>query len=249
MTRQKASLTPVKTAHMVTILQLIHQRPGISKPEICEYTGLMPSTVHTTVAGLLADKLIVPKGTAASRGGRRASQYYLASDIGCVGSISIRLNHLEVGIFDLTLQPLVREELPVAMDELGPETYTGKAVQMLESCIAKLGLPREKILGVGVTLPGPVDFRTGVVQQLCRAPKWQQFPIAERLRQSLNCPVVVDKDAYAVLDLLAQTGKVNRTDSCAYLAICEGIGSAPDDQRTGLSRGAQPGPAKSAILR
>ena len=182
--------------------------------------------MHTTVAGLLADKLIVPKGTAASRGGRRASQYYLASDIGCVGSISIRLNHLEVGIFDLTLQPLVREELPVAMDELGPETYTGKAVQMLESCIAKLGLPREKILGVGVTLPGPVDFRTGVVQQLCRAPKWQQFPIAERLRQSLNCPIVVDKDAYAVLDLLAQTGKVNRTDSCAYLAICEGIGSA-----------------------
>ena len=222
----KSSLTPVKTAHLVTILQLIHSRPGITKPEICDLTGLMPSTVHTTVAHLLADQLVVCRGTAASRGGRRANQYHLAPNIGCVGSMSIRLNHLEVGIFDLSLQPLVREEIPLVMNDLGPETYTSKAVQLLESCLDKISLPREKILGVGVTLPGPVDFHTGIVQQLCRAPKWQQFPIAERLRQSLGMPVIVDKDVYAVLDLLAQTDKVKNTDCCAYLAICEGIGSA-----------------------
>jgi predicted NBD/HSP70 family sugar kinase len=226
MAPRKSSLTPVKTAHLVAILQLIHSHPGISKPEICDHTGLMPSTVHTSVAHLLADKLVVCQGTAASRGGRRANQYQLAPDIGCVGSISIRLNYLEVGIFNLSLEPLVREEISLAMTQFGPETYTSKAVQLLESCMEKISLPREKVLGVGVTLPGPVDFRTGVVQQLCRAPKWQQFPIAERMRQSLGCPVVVDKDAYAVLDLLSQTGKVKNTDCCAYLAICEGIGSA-----------------------
>ncbi|MCE5343085.1 MAG: ROK family transcriptional regulator [Eubacteriales bacterium] len=218
--------TSVKSAHLITILELIHRQPGITKPELCNQTGLMPSTVHGAVAQLLADKIIVRQGTAASSGGRRASQYRLAANIGCVGSISIRLNHLEVGIFDLFLQPLARAELPLAMSETGPESYTEQAVRLLENCMAQTSFPREKLLGVGVTLPGPVDFRTGVVQQLCGAPRWQQFPMAQRLRQSLNCPIVVDKDVYAVLDLLAQTGEIQNTRCSAYLSICEGIGSA-----------------------
>ena len=226
MDSSKTTHNTVKTEHMVTILHLIHRHPGITKPELCSQTGLMPSTVHGAVARLLEDKLIVRHGAAASNGGRRAGQYRLAPDIGYVGSISIRLNHLEVGIFSLSLQPLAQAELPLAMADQGPESYTGQAVKLLESCMEQNHLPRGKLLGVGVTLPGPVDFRTGVVQQLCRAPMWQQFPIGQRLQQALGCPVVVDKDAYAALELLAQTGEIQNTQSCAYLSICEGIGSA-----------------------
>jgi len=226
MTPRKIQRTPVKTAHLVTLLQLIHREPGISKPEMCNRTGLMPSTVHGAVARLLEEKLVVCQGMAASSGGRRASQYRLAEDIGCVGSVSIRLNHLEAGVFDLSLKPIAREEIPLSMEAIGPETYTGHAVRLLEGCLARAGLAREKLLGIGVTLPGPVDHRTGVVQQLCSAPKWQQFPIAERLKQSMGCPVVVDKDVYAVLELLAQTGEIHNPRCSAYLSICEGIGSA-----------------------
>jgi len=226
METENMSKTFVKTDHLINILQLVHRYPGISKPELCTHTGLMPSTVHGAIARLLSDHLIVCQGMAASSGGRRASQYRLASGIGCVGSISMRINHLEVGVFDLSLQSLARAEMPIAMADSGPETYTGQAVQLLESCMAQTGLPREKLLGVGVTLPGPVDFRTGVIQQLCSAPKWQQFPMAERLRQSLSCPIVVEKDVYAAVEYLAQTGEIENTRSCAYLAICEGIGSA-----------------------
>jgi predicted NBD/HSP70 family sugar kinase len=223
---KKAAHPPAKTVHLDTILQLIHRYPGISKPELCDHTGLMPSTVHGAVARLLADKLIVCQGMAASSGGRRASQYRLSPSIGYVGSLSIRLDRLEAGVFDLSLKPLARAELPLSMADNGPETYTGQAAQLLESCMAKIRFPREKLLGIGVALPGPADFRTGTVQQLCSAPKWQQFPLADRLRRSFRCPVVVDKDVYAVLDLLAQTGEIQNTHCCAYLSICEGIGSA-----------------------
>jgi len=226
MDSKKGMQTFVKPDHLVNILQLIHKHPGISKPELCAQTGLMPSTVHVAVARLLEQKLIVCQGMAASSGGRRASQYRLATGIGCVGSISMRLNHLEVGVFDLSLKTLARAEMPISMADSGPETYTGQAVQLLESCLAQSGVQRDKLLGVGVTLPGPVDYRTGAVLQVCSVPRWQQFPVAERLRQSLNCPVVVDKDVYAAVEYLAQTGEIQNTRSCAYLAICEGIGSA-----------------------
>lgn len=222
----KTQKVPVKWAHLKTLLELIHRRPGISKPEMCEQTGLMPSTVHGAVAKLLDDKLIVCRGMAESSGGRRAGQYRVAPDIGFVGSLSMRLNHLEAGVFDLSLNQLAHAEMPLSMADTGPETYTGQALQLLESCIQQIEYPREKLLGIGVTLPGPVDFQTGVVQELCSAPKWQQFPVADRLQQTFHCPVVVDKDVYAALELLVQTGEIQNTDNCAYLSICEGIGSA-----------------------
>ncbi|NLI20811.1 MAG: ROK family transcriptional regulator [Clostridiales bacterium] len=223
---QNETQTFVKTAHLVTILQLIHRQPGISRPELCKRTGLMPSTMHVAIVKLMADGLIVTQGMAASNGGRRANQYRLAPGIGCVGSISIRLNRMEAGVFDLSLQMLAREEIELSLATLGPETYTGQAVQLLERCMAQIRLPREKLLGVGVTLPGPVDTRTGVIQQISGAPKWRQFPMGERLRQALNCPIVTDKDVYAALVLLTQTGQIQYPGSCAYLSICEGIGSA-----------------------
>ena len=226
MPTEKTTQNAVKAEHLLTILQLIYRKPGITKPDISTETGLMPSTVHGAVARLLEDDLIVQQGMAASNGGRRASQYRLADQIGFVGSINIRLNRLEVGVFSLNLKAQAEAELPLSMAELGPETYTGQAVQLLESCLADSGIPRDKLLGIGVTLPGPVDYRTGVVQQLCRAPRWQQFPIAQRLQQAFGCQVVVDKDVYAVLALLAQTGELPNTQNCAYLSICEGIGSA-----------------------
>ena len=60
--------TSVKTDHSVAILRLIHLQPGITKPELCNQTGLMPSTVHGAVAKLLDDQLIVRQGMAASNG-------------------------------------------------------------------------------------------------------------------------------------------------------------------------------------
>jgi predicted NBD/HSP70 family sugar kinase len=216
----------VKTTHLVNMLQLINRTPGITKPEICAASGLMPSTVHGAVERLMADGLLVRTGSAASKGGRRAGQYRLAADIGCVGGVNVRLNHLEVSMFDLSLTPLAQATLPIAMAEQGPETYTGQIVRLLESCLAQTGLPREKLRGIGVTLPGPVDSRTGEALQLCGAPRWQHFPIGQRLREAMGCPVVVDKDVYAVLELFAQTGEVHAGSSCAYLSVCEGIGSA-----------------------
>lgn len=223
---EKNTQPAIKTAHLASILQLINQKPGITKPEICAAAGLMPSTVHGAVARLLSDGLVARMGTAASSGGRRAGQYRLASDIGCVGGVNVRLRHLEVGVFDLSLGQLSQATLEISMADLGPETYTGQILRLLESCMAQTGLPREKLRGIGVTLPGPVDYRTGEALQLCGAPRWQHFPIGQRLREAMGCPVVVDKDVYAVLDLFAQTGEVQAPRCSAYLSVCEGIGSA-----------------------
>ena len=223
---EKNSPPLVKTAHLVTVLQLINRQPGITKPELSALTGLMPSTVHGAVLRLMADGLLTRMGTAASKGGRRAGQYRLAQDIGYVGGVNVRLRHLEVAIFDLSLTQLAQATLPITIAEQGPETYTSQIVRLLKRCMAQTGKPCEKLLGIGVTLPGPVDHRTGEALQLCGAPRWQHFPIGQRLSENMGCPVEVDKDVYAVLALFAQTGEVKPGGSCAYLSVCEGIGSA-----------------------
>ena len=140
--------------------------------------------------------------------------------------------------------------LPLAMAEQGPETYTGQIVRLLESCMAQTGKPRGKLLGVGVTLPGPVDNRTGEVLQLCGVPTLAAVsPLGQRLREAIGCPVVVDKDVYAVLEFVRPDGR--GAEHRRQLRVPERVRGhrlRGDDQRAGVPRRATASPGKSATL-
>src|SRR5262249_62187503 len=60
--------------------------------------------------------------------------------------------------------------------------------------------PGQPLLGVGVALPGPVEFPTGRVVGPARMPGWSGVDPDDYLRQSfgdVRGPVIVDNDAKA----------------------------------------------------
>ncbi len=217
---------PAQWNHQKNVLKLVQRHPGISKPQLCQLTGLTPSAIHT-IMGLLEKKNVVSlAGAAASSGGRRAMRYTINNGLGAVLGISIRIDQLEVGIFDLQLHLLHRACVSVAMSGMGPETYTSVITQAVRELISKSGMDNDYFLGIGVSIPGPVEYATGTVQEIAAAPLWQQFPLADRLSDALRLPVIVDKDVYSGIRYLEYSGKMRRTACTAYLSICEGIGSA-----------------------
>jgi glucokinase len=57
--------------------------------------------------------------------------------------------------------------------------------------------PGSNVAGIGVTSPGPLDPRTGVVINPPNLPCWRDFPLAEEIRRAYKVPVTVDNDANA----------------------------------------------------
>ena len=211
---------------MQTILRALLRTPGSTKPRLCEVAGLPPSTVHHAMAELEAAGLVCEYGVAASGGGRRAIRYKINGEIGLLAAASIRIDQMEIGIYDICGVCLFSTVKNIGCGTMGPETYTSEIAAAMQAAFHAAGLEMNRCVGAGVCVPGPVDFEAGIVLQLSGAPMWQQFPLADRLREALQVPVVVDKDVYACMHHLEQCGQLRSSRCAVYLSICEGIGSA-----------------------
>lgn len=216
----------IKREHYKTVLRLIQRHPDISKPQIANKTGLTPSAVHGIVSYLERKGVIACTGSQGSSGGRKPFCYAIPKELGFFVGVSIRVDRLEIGLFDMNLGLTRKNAYPLSLGETGPETYASFAAQAIEQEISNGSVRMEDCFGVGVTVPGPVDFEKGTVLEIAAAPLWQQYPLAHRLSDALALPVAVDKDVYAGIRYLEHAGKLKRRECAAFLSICEGIGAA-----------------------
>ena len=105
--------------------------------------------------------------------------------------------------------------------ERGPDAMTadflGRARELLEMHAA--------IDAVGVSVGGPMNPLTGVVISPPHLPGWENVPLADRLRDELGLPVVVEHDAAACLEAEWLWGAARGTTHAAYLTCGTGCGA------------------------
>ncbi|WP_448626462.1 ROK family protein [Geodermatophilus sp. URMC 64] len=115
----------------------------------------------------------------------------LAADLGAA--------HATVAVCDLAGQPLAEtfhDDLRLAD---GPDPVLKWMEQRWGEMLADAGVDPSRILGIGVSVPGPVDVATGrVVQHTAVMPGWQDYPIRDHLERQFEVTCVVDNDANAM---------------------------------------------------
>ena len=99
----------------------------------------------------------------------------------------------------------------------------------------------EKISGIGICAPGPLDPRTGVVINPPNLPGWRNFPLAAEVEKICSLPVRVDNDgnAAALAEALWGAGRGFRNVFCATIGTGIGTGIVFDGRiyhgRTGAA--------------
>ena len=121
-------------------------------------TGLSRSTVSTIVAALQAEGIVVDRdadGRAAAGGGRPPAPIALYPAAGLALGVDFGKRHLAVALADLSHELLAEEwrEMP---DDYDATTGMGRAAELVELVLGAAGADRERVLGVGMGLPGPV---------------------------------------------------------------------------------------------
>lgn len=110
------------------------------------------------------------------------------------------------------------------------ETQVEKGADYIVRCIAELveraiaDTPRERILGIGIAAPGPLDPRTGIVIQTPNLIGFEDYPLRERLAELTGLPTVVENDANAAAVGEHRFGAGRGYSHLVYLTISTGIG-------------------------
>lgn len=176
------------------ILTLIKDRGPISRVELARLTSISHTAISTNVRTLLKQGLVMERDWGDSTGGRKPVLLEFQPKGRHVVGIDIGKSHLNVALADLSGEVLVRSS--EALTSPGESHVFERLFGMVDRMIPR-GLKKDRVLGVGVSVPGIVEHTRG----LCRWSihlGWENVPVGERIAERYGVASFVEKDSNAV---------------------------------------------------
>lgn len=177
---------------LAAVLDAVRTHRGVTQPRLVEQVGLGRSVVAQRVAELEAAGLIEGDGLDPSSGGRAPRRLRLRSGNGVVLGVDVAVTELVVGLADLAGGILAKRQRHIDVAD-GPERVLATAEAVADELIATVAGDRP-VWAIGVGLPGPVEFRTGLPVAPPIMPGWDGYPVRGRLAARFRAPVWVDND-------------------------------------------------------
>ena len=209
---------------LVSILDEIRQARSRSRAELVARTGLSRGIVAQRVAELIELGLVVDDEIGPSTGGRPPRQMTFHADAGHVLVADLGATSIDVAITDLEGRILGHRDEPSDI-AAGPEACLQRVDELFEELTtATRDLPG-RLWGIGIGIPGPVEFRSGRPVSPPIMPGWDGYPVRERFVARHAAPVWVDND----VNLLAlgewRSGIAVGHDNVIVVKIGTGIGA------------------------
>jgi len=209
-----------ENAIQARLLRLLRDEGSLSRVDLTERLEVSRTTVAAEVSRLAELGLVRDAGPAASRGGRRSTMVDLSPDLRFVG-VAVGATSLEVAVTDARLEVCDRRSEAIDVRR-GPEEVLARVLLLTRELMDGQGGGRPA--GVGVGVPGPVDFHSGVPVSPPIMPGWDAYPVRDAVVRELGCPVVLDNDVN-LMALGEQRGGVARgARDFLFVKIGTGIG-------------------------
>lgn len=217
------------------IFQILREGSARTKAELAAMTGLARSTVSSRVDALLATGLIHPAGEAASTGGRPPARVAFNPRAGTIIAIDLGATHASIAISDLAAT-ILTSSTRVLDIALGPDTVLSEVLKDAQRLLDEVN-GSQRLVGVGIGVPGPVEHSTGTPTNPPIMPGWDQFDVPAFVQETFNVPVLVDNDVN-ILALGEQALSWPGVDDLIFVKVATGIGAGIISGGA-LQRGAQ----------
>ncbi|MFF2299865.1 ROK family transcriptional regulator [Arthrobacter sp. efr-133-R2A-120] len=180
------------TEYSSSILSMIASGRATSRADLARTLNLAPSTITIKVNELMEAGLISESGSGSATGGRRPTLLELVPDAGFILAADLGAHHLWVGKLNLSGNLLVSEIRTIDIND-GPEVVLPQAAAMMRALSDPAVDP--PLRGVGMSLPGPVNFALGALDSPSRMRGWHEFKVRNWLAEEFGTLAVVDNDA------------------------------------------------------
>ncbi len=220
---RKGNQKLVKSINRNIVLNIVRQHGPISRADAARMSQLYPATVSSIVNDLIAEGFVREAGLGDSTGGRQPVMIELNRGVYVACGASIEAGRMRVCLTDLDARVLERAERPLMWQE-GPRKNLADIASAVQEIIRRAEVPSEKVLGVGVVYPGPVDTSTGTILASPHMPGWGGFSLRAALEDELHCDILVDNDANAAAWGEKWFGAARGYSSFLYIMADYGLG-------------------------
>ncbi|AQR94854.1 MULTISPECIES: ROK family transcriptional regulator [Clostridium] len=209
----------IKETNRKKIITLLLEKNEITKLDISRILDISITTVSTNITELKNEGIVEDVRHLESTGGRKAIAVKLSEN--CKFSIGIALTPNNIKIALVNLKKEIIEKLKIRHKNNGIENLIEIINENIALLMEKHNLDSEKILGIGISLPGTVDFENGIIKYSYLL-GIKDFNLKEKF-EYLNVPIYVDNEA----NLSAYYEFLNRKNilkNLLYVSITDGLG-------------------------
>lgn len=223
---QGTNLQYANSFNIRIVIEAIRLYGPVSRGEVAKKTQLTAQTV-TNITKKLMEGNLIKEGDRVQEGrGAPSIQLTLNKDAAFSIGLDLDKDHITGILIDLdgNMRQKISEPLKFPRSE--------EAMEMMEKLVNELiefeGVPKEKIWGVGVGLPGPMLISKGSVLKNMVNPQylpgWENVPVVEILEEKLGLPVFLENNASAAAIGERWYGEGKHINNFFYIYIGAGLG-------------------------
>lgn len=205
------------------LLELIRTTDGVTRADLVEQTGLARSTVGHRIDLLASHNLIEEVGEAPSTGGRPPMVIRFNGDAGVVLVADLGATHARFAVMSLDARVLAETGMDLLIAD-GPDSVLDTTLEVFSKLLVEADRPDDDVRGVGIGVPGPIDFALGRPSDPPIMPGWHDYPIGDRFRDRFGVPVLVDNDVN-IMALGEFWMSDPRPSDMVFIKVGTGIGS------------------------
>lgn len=218
-----SSLASMKLQNRLEILRCVRNEGPISRVDLQKRTRLSWGTISSSTRELLDSGIFTEIGAVTTDMGRRPVELDLNQAENFV--LGLQLGNAVVRAALMDIKGCVVAELDVPVNAAGTSSeivgcLTATGNRLLKQQKAKRGF----LMGIGVAVPGAVDFATGMALYAPQHPNWKNVALREDLERRFEVPCYVDHsfNCFALSEQLFGLGRGLRD----YICVLIGTGVA-----------------------
>lgn len=172
------------------VFNVIHRKGPINRSEIAKRLGLSIPTIMKIVADFMDEGVVHEEGKGGSTGGTRPVLYNITKDAYyCIG-LDIGRSNMNTVITNLKGE-IVSNRLISVRDIKEPEDFVNSMIEEIEVIIKNSNIPSDKILGIGIGVPGIIDIEEGII---IYSPNfnWKNVDIITPIGERFDCQIIIE---------------------------------------------------------
>ena len=178
------------------LLDMVRRFGPLSRVDIHQMTLLRPGTVSTLVRELLRERTLIEAGLSDNPMGRKQVLLHLNEDHSAIAALAFDAESVVAAVFNLGARMKHMLSEPTDLEH-GTDGVVNQMLRLTESAIAKAGVQRHVLVGIGVADSGVIDSRQGISVASSTLEFWHAVPLGQRFETHFRAPLRLESNTRA----------------------------------------------------
>ena len=216
----------VREYNELNILRFIKNDGPISRADIAKRYKISKAAVSEIINNLLEQGYVFETGIGNSTrlGGRRPIMLEFNPKAGYSFGIEIKRDHAWAALSDLNAH--IHEKKIIKYETHTPLNVILENIwEVLDAMLRKNWVRKAKPMGIGVGIPGVINYQSGRIEESDSLKEWQGFPLRDAFEKRYNVETIIENDVKANSLAESRFGSGKGAQNQIYLWIGDGLGA------------------------